>query len=402
MRHALSRTLSVLAALLCALALTAGEAPAAGKAKGPVKVFILSGQSNMEGKAAVTTLDAVIGHPEMGKRYAHLKPGGKWLVRDDVWVTYLDRNNRAQAAPLHGPLSVGFGSPKTARDESGKRVPVQTLGPELGIGLVLGAHYEEQVLLIKACWGGRAVKYSFRPPGAMPTDDQIRKEVAELKKGKRGKDVTFETRKAGYGSDYRKVLSETRRVLDDVGKYFPGYDKQRGFEIAGFVWFQGWNDGVGKGNPDYVEQMAHFIRDLRKDLNVPDLPFVIGELGTDGAEAGGWVAAFRKQQAAIAARDEFQGNVRLAKTAHCWTTGPYDMSEKWAEFRKLAQANEAKANDDPTRVNPGDFFKKNWQQKYKKELAFTSDRRYHYNGSGQCYYEMGRSMGRAMVELLKK
>ena len=43
---------------------------------------------------------------------------------------------------------------------------------------------------------------------------------------------------------------------------------------------------------------------------------------------------------------------------------------------------------------------KDWVQKYAKELAFTSDKRYHYNGSGRSYYEMGQSMGRAMLELL--
>ena len=54
---------------------------------------------------------------------------------------------------------------------------------------------------------------------------------------------------------------------------------------AGFAWFQGWNDAIGEGNPNYVDQMAHFIRDMRKDLKAPKMPFVIGELGTDGPGA---------------------------------------------------------------------------------------------------------------------
>ncbi|MEM1070891.1 MAG: hypothetical protein AAGI63_18440, partial [Planctomycetota bacterium] len=56
--------------------------------------------------------------------------------------------------------------------------------------------------------------------------------------------------------------------------------------------------------------------------------------------------------------------------------------------------------DDATRVEPGMFFNKNWLQKYKEKLAYTSDKRYHYLGSGACYYEMGESMGKAMIELL--
>lgn len=391
--------------LLPAVVIVGVLPPAPGRAadkKKPVKVFILAGQSNMEGKAAVSTLDAVINDPKTRDKFKHLKPDGKWLVRDDVWVTFLDRKDRRRRAPVHGPLTVGFGSPKTARDKNSKKVPVKTIGPELGIGHVLGDHYDEPVLLIKAAWGGRAVKYSFRPPSAMPTDEQIKEEVAAIKKRKPDAEVTFKSHKEGYGSDYRKILSETRKVLGDIKKYVPDYDEKQGHEIAGFVWFQGWNDAVGAGNPDYPAQMAHFIRDIRKDLKTPNLPFVIGELGTDGPGAEGWVATFRKQQAAIAALSEFKDNVRLAKTAHCWHKGPYDMQDKWDAFRKLARANEAKSADDPTRKDPGKFFQKNWVQKYAKELAYTSDKRYHYNGSGRSYYEMGQSMGNAMVQMVKQ
>jgi len=370
------------------------------QAKGPVKVFILSGQSNMEGKASVTTLDAVIGDPKTHSRFQHLKPGGKWIVRNDVWVTFLDRRDRRSAAPVHGPLSVGFGSPKLGRDENFNKVPVPCIGPELGIGYVLGNHYDEQVLLIKAAWGGRAVKYSFRPPGAMPTDEQIKAEVTAIKRKKPDADVTFESHKAGYGSDYRKILSETEKVVGNIKDYFPNYDQSQGYEISGMIWFQGWNDGVGAGNPDYTEQMTHFIRDIRKDLKAPEMPFVIGELGTDGPDAGGWIATFRAQQKAIADAEEFRDNVRLAGTARYWPKVP-DMSSQWEQFRAGAKANEAKPKDDPARVDPGLFYQKNWVRRYKKELAYTSDKRYHYLGSGACYYQMGESMGRAMLELLK-
>ena len=78
------------------------------------------------------------------------------------------------------------------------------------------------------------------------------------------------------------------------------------------------------------------------------------------------------------------------------------MQPKWGELQKLAKANAAKPADDPTREDPGKFFQKNWVQKYAKELAYTSDKRYHYNGSGRSYYEMGQSMGKAMLEMIKK
>jgi alpha-galactosidase len=386
-------------------------------AKGPVKVFILSGQSNMEGKAAAYTLDAVINDPKTRDEFKHLKHGAKWAVRDDVWVTFLDNKVRGDSK-LDGPLTVGFGSEKTRRDEQNKKVPEPGIGPELGIGRVLGDHFDGQVLLIKAAWGGRAVKYSFRPPSAIPSDDEIRAQVAGIEKNrqeriarekqnppKKAKPIpperTFAQHKEGYGSDYRAILAETRNVLDDIKKHFPDYDPAAGYEIAGFIWFQGWNDAIGEGNPDYVKQMASFIRDIRKDLKAPAMPFVIGELGTDGPAAEGWVAKFRQQQAEIAALPEFKGTVALAKTAQYWPTDVPDLSAQWQEFQAAAKENAKKPNDDPTRLEPGKFFATNWERKYRQQLSYTSDKRYHYLGSGACYYRMGESMGRTMVELVK-
>ena len=364
--------------------------------KGPVKVFILAGQSNMEGKALASTLEAVIADAKTHDRFKHLKTDGKWTVRKDVWVTFLDKSIRGTTfIPRYGPLTVGFGGHKT----TGKpRREVPTIGPELGIGYVLGDHYDRQVLLIKAAWGGKSVKRNFRPPSAMPTDEQLKEELETVKK--KNPDTTFDELKESYGMFYRKILEETRKVTGDIKKYFADYDESQGYEIAGLIWFQGWNDGVGKGNPDYAQQMAHLIRDLRRDLKTPNLPVVIGELGTDGPGAEGWIATFRTQQAAVAAMEEFKDNVRLAKTAQFWPTSP-NMDDKWQAFRAEAQKNEQKPAGDPTRINPGEYFKKNWVQRYAKELSYFSDKRYHYKGSGACYYQMGEAMGKAMIEMVK-
>lgn len=362
--------------------------------KGPLKVFILAGQSNMEGKALASTLEAVIADAETHDEFKHLKTDGKWSVREDVWVTFLDKSIRGRSEiGLYGTLTVGFGGHKTT---GRPRREALTVGPELGIGHVLGDYYEEQVLLIKAAWGGKSVKRDFRPPSAMPSDEQLEKDLEAVRK--KNADITFEELKGSYGRFYRKILEETRKVTGDIKKYFSDYDESKGFEITGFIWFQGWNDGVGKGNPDYVEQMAHFIRDLRKDLNAPKLPVVVGELGTDGPGAKGWIATFRVQQAEIAAKEDFQGNVRLAKTAQFWPTFP-NMDEKWKAFREKAKKNEQKPRNDPSRIDPGEYYQANWVRRYAKELSYFSDKRYHYKGSGACYYRMGKAMAKAMLEM---
>ena len=68
--------------------------------KKPVKVFILAGQSNMEGQAVVDltgkdyndgkgTLATLMSNPAKLPLLKHLKnPDGTWKVRDDVFVRY--------------------------------------------------------------------------------------------------------------------------------------------------------------------------------------------------------------------------------------------------------------------------------------------------------------------------
>ena len=65
---------------------------------------------------------------------------------------------------------------------------------------------------------------------------------------------------------YRDMVTEVRQTLANLGEHFPTYQGQ-GFEIAGFVWFHGWNDMADPDyNPVYAEHLAHFIRDVRARL----------------------------------------------------------------------------------------------------------------------------------------
>jgi len=56
--------------------------------------------------------------------------------------------------------------------------------------------------------------------------------------------------------------------------------------------------------------MANFIRDIRKDLGVDRLPFVIAETGMSGPEETHPRAlSLMKAQAAVAEQPNFKGNV---------------------------------------------------------------------------------------------
>ena len=98
--------------------------------KKPVKVFILAGQSNMEGKVQNPLFDHQATDKKTKALFAHLREDDQWIERDDVFIKFLKR---------HGPLTVGYGSPGRT-------------GIELEFGTVMGEHFKAPVLLIKAAW----------------------------------------------------------------------------------------------------------------------------------------------------------------------------------------------------------------------------------------------------------
>jgi len=274
--------------LLVALTAFATAAPL------PVKVFILAGQSNMEGQAVVDlkgkdynarkgTLAMLMEDPAKAAMFRHLRGAdGKWTVRDDVFVRY----QREDRPLLAGPLAFGF---SVYGD-------VHHFGPELQFGHVVGDDFQNPVLLNKTAWGGKSLFKDFRPPSS-------------------GGEV---------GKYYTLMIAQVRETLANMEKEFPAL-KGRGGELAGFVWYQGWNDGVNPKTavPEYEQNLVNLIHDVRADFKLPKLPVVIGELTGPWVEAPGAWAALRKAQAAAAARAEFAGTVAFVET-HDFVRKPED------------------------------------------------------------------------------
>jgi hypothetical protein len=111
------------------------------------------------------------------------------------------------------------------------------------------------------------------------------------------------------------MIAEVREALANLKTDFPGYAGQ-GSELAGLVWYHGWNDGVDpkKAVPEYEQNLVNLIKDVRKEFKAPNLPVVIGELTGPWVDAPGEWATLRKAQAAAAARPEFKGTVLFVPT----------------------------------------------------------------------------------------
>ena len=141
---------------LLVLALNAAGASAADK---PLKVFILAGQSNMQGHASVSTFDSLADDPKTAPLLKEMRDkDGKPTVCEKVWITsvgclgdaYSDLNEKK------GKLTAGFGAPENK------------IGPEFTFGLTMEKLLGEPVLIIKTAWGGRSLHTDFRPPSAGP------------------------------------------------------------------------------------------------------------------------------------------------------------------------------------------------------------------------------------------
>jgi Carbohydrate esterase, sialic acid-specific acetylesterase len=285
----------------------------------PLKVFILAGQSNMQGHADLSTFDYVGKDPLTAPILAAMRDAeGKPRVCDKVWISSLGCGGNQYSDMLEktGKLTAGFG----ASDSK--------IGPEFTFGIYSAKMLKEPVLIIKTSWGGRSLNTDFRPPSA--GQYKLPKEVQDVwDKHPQGAHTVpkLEDRKkwqedkdAASGVFYRAMIEHVRKVTKDIKQVCPEYDEKAGYELAGFVWFQGYNDLVDRqtypnGNFDeYSRLLAHFIRDVRKDLSAPKMPFVIGVLGVDGEKN----VNLRKAMTAPADMPEFKGNVVAVDTAPFW------------------------------------------------------------------------------------
>ncbi len=78
------------------------------------------------------------------------------------------------------------------------------------------------------------------------------------------------------------MISDINTAINNIGTEFPQYTGGN-IEIAGFCWFQGWNDAEETAYlNEYEQNLINLVNDVRTDLNVPDLPIVVGLTGNGG------------------------------------------------------------------------------------------------------------------------
>jgi alpha-galactosidase len=373
------------------MAQQAGAGKPQQKFKGPVKVFILAGQSNMEGHGGVKTLDQLGEHPTHGDLLKKVRNNdGSFVVRDDVFVSYQKSDGR-----IKRPLSVGMGA-----------WGAEWFGPELMFGIGMGDQFNEPDLLIKTCWGGHSLYGNFRPPGA----------------GKAAYVTGYKPEE--IGASYHKMVKEVRECLANLDTDFPQL-KGLKTDLCGFVWFQGWNDMCQPGDSirqqvydEYCPNFVHLVQDLRTEFKVPKLPVVMGDLGVGGEKADKNMLDFRAAQAKIASSPELKGTLGYVRTAPFWYPELDELPAKMnAEESRVRNAVATQLKEqlkgrpeaaDPKRMEQ--LVKEAGDQALINDAAYQhakieSDRHVcnwycHYQGSARVYCLVGYSLAEAMKPLL--
>ncbi|MCA9062405.1 MAG: hypothetical protein KDA96_05085 [Planctomycetaceae bacterium] len=199
------------------------------------------------------------------------------------------------------------------------------------------------------------------------SENQQRVRDANEKRSRNDPLPTMDEIIAPYGSSYRLMLEQVHDTLANAETLFPELQGRKP-RLAGFVWFQGWNDQYGAEN-DYEQNMRQLILDVRRDLNSPDLPVVIGVMGQNGSTpATGAMLTIQQAQLAMNGVPEFQGNVKAIRTD--------ELVDEAAE-----------------KLYP------EWKERFEEWKLTGGDHRYHYLGSAIWFTRIGHAMSEAMLEL---
>jgi Carbohydrate esterase, sialic acid-specific acetylesterase len=333
------KTIKTTRSAACATALLIAGMGMATAAK-PVKVFILSGQSNMTGRGWLgdlkkpaedqqATLTRFIMAPENVEKYKFLYDGkqkdkGGWTVRDDVFITTGDWPHDATTGGKHGGLAPNYGGFRSVG-----------FGPELGIGHALGDFYEEPVVLVKVAFGGCSLAVDMRPPSSGGT----------------------------LGEKYPQIFKAVTNSIEHLPEIIPGYTKETGHEIVGFFWNQGESDMSPEASYEYEKNLVNLVNDLRKDVKAPNMKIVVATTGFGGRE----LVSFTKPE-----QKEGIGKIIAAQIS--LPTRP--------EFKGSAATTETR-----------DF--------YRPQDKFGGNKQtIHWHGNGESYWLVGEAMGRDMVKLL--
>ncbi len=233
-------------------------------------------------------------------------------------------------------------------------------------------------------------KRTFQPSIAkLPKEEQAAAQQKLVEMNQKSKDLQKSLirnpgdmpSKDAAGFYWKEMTTFINKVLADPKAYHPEYDAAAGYEVAGGLWFQGFNDQFDPeyyGN--YASNMVHYIQDLRKEVKQPNMPFVIGVLGT---------AAFPDEALAnnvAKAQREAVKNPALTNVAaiESWPLTTPEVA-LWRMKREATPKTDASA----------------YEKAEQQWIIHGSNLGYHYDGSGRFFIRLGDEFASAILKLKK-
>lgn len=273
------------------------------------------------------------------KEYINLPIAERTYISAFGAVSGADTKYAEFTKTAQGPLTVGYALWPTSS------------GPEYPFGISFERMVDGPVLLVKCSWGGTSLDTDWRPP-------------------------SLATEEKPTGERLKWSMEHIQSVLADPGKYHPDYDPKAGFELAGLVWFQGWNDA---DNAEYGEQLVTFIKDFRKEVKAPELPVICGLLGHVGWRLNTFDGPVNSGMLFAAKHPDLKGTVDIVNTVKYM---PIELG--------LRKSIKAALGED--------------SEEYKKAEKIigraTSKDATHYHGSAKFFYLTGDAMARKLANLL--
>ncbi len=207
----------------------------AQKQEAVLQVVLLAGQSNMVGHGDFDKLDQ-----ELVKRIE--------AVSDRVFVSS-SNNSKLPAKALSASFSI--------TEPKGKYPFPKHFGPELFIGLTLAeAHPTKKFLLIKKAVGGTSLYGAWNP-------NWTAEKANEAERGDERKNMQL----------FKEHVTNIENQLTKLKK------AKRAYQIIGLAWMQGEGDTNKNSTArSYKSNLEKLIASYRKELNAPNLPFVIGQI----------------------------------------------------------------------------------------------------------------------------
>lgn len=196
-----------------------------------VKVFLLAGQSNMDGRAKASDL--------LESDKLRLKNAQK-----NVTLYYnFDEGNPLDTTKVATHIAKKFGAN-------------YLFGPELFFGIEMSEKYpEHQIVLIKRSRGGMSLYGAWNPNWSLEKATLIKEE--------------------NQPKLYEEFVRYSKKILSNYNT--------NNYELCGMLWVQGESDSGKKGgvkpSETYQENLTHLITSVRKDFKHSQLPFLLFQVG---------------------------------------------------------------------------------------------------------------------------